>query len=183
MIMDTSYTGNQCYRYVDKLIRDGKEVLIVSPYLDAHYARFLRENAGGKKIRILSSAMDPDAGRIIRQGRRPGILSAVLLILFSSGYLAYSSGISLLLLASALLPIVLLLFLMYRSGGNSIEVRIPKGFVHAKIYVSENEAISGSANLTYSGMHRNTEHIEISGSGERLERLRKEFQDLWQAAG
>ena len=37
----------------------------------------------------------------------------------------------------------------------------------------------GSANLTYSGMHKNIEHIEVIKEGDRIAELEKHFRQLW----
>jgi phosphatidylserine/phosphatidylglycerophosphate/cardiolipin synthase-like enzyme len=173
------YIGQECYKPVEKLISDGKEVLIVSPYMDSYYAKFLIEKASGRKIRIISSSMDSEAMKILKRKRPLGPLLAGLVIILSLDYLAYTVGkfsfgfgfLSLLLVISCLL--------IFKFKKYEVEVKIPREFVHAKMYINEREAIHGSANLTYNGMHKNVEHIEVTREKERVEKLREEFFRLW----
>lgn len=174
------YSGQQCYKYTERLILNGKRILIVSPYIDPYYAKFLSENSGGKKIRVLSSSMDPEAMKILGRRKPLGLLLAVLVIILSSDYLAYSSGLSSILIAIPSVLLILSSFLFFSQSNRDIEVKVPRTFVHAKMYISENAAIHGSANLTYSGMHRNVEHIEITRDLSQVERLRREFQEMWE---
>jgi phosphatidylserine/phosphatidylglycerophosphate/cardiolipin synthase-like enzyme len=57
---------------------------------------------------------------------------------------------------------------------------VSSDFIHEKLYISDTIAITGSANLTYSGMHRNIESINITKNLEEVERLKKHFDRLWQ---
>ncbi len=53
-------------------------------------------------------------------------------------------------------------------------------FVHAKIYIADNErAISGSANLTYSGLHSNVESLSIAETKEEVQQIEMEFRRIW----
>lgn len=52
-------------------------------------------------------------------------------------------------------------------------------FIHEKVYLCEGRAITGSANLTYSGLHRNLEHVEVIVARDRLEGLAAHFGGLW----
>ena len=73
----------------------------------------------------------------------------------------------------------LIIFLVIFPKGSKVELRKPKGFVHAKFYIGDNEAIQGSANLTYNGMHKNLENISIIRNERDIEKLRKEFYKIW----
>ena len=64
----------------------------------------------------------------------------------------------------------------------SIELRVPKGFVHAKMYIGEKTAIVGSANLTYAGMHQNVEHIDVIRDRGQIADLKKQFFSMWNSA-
>ncbi len=173
------YAGRECHRYVERIILQGREVLIISPYIDGHYARFLQDNSQGRRIRVISSSMAPDASKALRGARPLGLLLAVLLLATSFNWLAILAGffsVATLLPALATATASLAMFLR-RSG--RVEVRVPRRFVHAKLYISERMAAHGSANLTYSGMHRNVEHLEITYDPQRIGRLRKEFLEIW----
>lgn len=53
-------------------------------------------------------------------------------------------------------------------------------FVHAKIYIIDNEsAVSGSANLTYSGLHSNVESLSIAETQEEVQQFEMEFRRIW----
>jgi hypothetical protein len=53
-------------------------------------------------------------------------------------------------------------------------------FIHAKIYVVDNKyGLSGSANLTFSGLNSNVENLSIAETNEEVQKIRYEFMDLW----
>lgn len=173
------YSGKECYKFVEGLILSGKEILIVSPYIDAYYARFLVENSAGRKMRIVSSSLDPEARKILGRKKPLGLLLAGMAIVLGLDYLSYSFGVLswwLILFSIAVIATYLSLFRFKRY---EIELKIPREFVHVKLYLNEREAIHGSANLTYNGMHKNVEHIEVIREKEKVERLRDEFSRLW----
>lgn len=176
---DSYYAGHECYKFTEKLIRNGKEILIVSPYIDAYYAKFLNENSSGRRIKVISSSLDPEAKKILKRKKPLGMLLAVLVIIFSISYLAYSFKFyypSFLALSAFL---VLLSLVFFSTKKYNIELKTPSEFVHAKMYINESEAIHGSANLTFNGMHRNIEHIEIVRAKNKIANLKHEFFRLW----
>ncbi len=171
-------SGSESYRYVEPLIRRGGEVCIVSPYIDEYYAGFLSRNSIGKHIYIISSSMDKEAVRIL--SKRFSVLRFLLAILLSviELYIGVLYGIY----VYALLAIALTLIIGYFAsitGNRSISLVMPKRFVHAKMYISEKEAITGSANLTYRGMHKNVEMIEIMHDNGSVESMRNTFWKMW----
>jgi hypothetical protein len=55
-------------------------------------------------------------------------------------------------------------------------------FPHAKIYVIDSEhAISGSANLTYNGMHSSVENLTIAETKDEVQKIRNDFINMWMA--
>ncbi len=177
----TYYSGSDCHEYIDRLILNGEDIQIVSPYVDKHYARFLLDNAGKKRIRIISSSMSAEATRILSRNSNIKIFSAVIVAILGVDYLVYVNlkfpMFVAILLFSAFASYIS--FVALNPGKTRIVVRKPEGFVHAKLYISENEAIHGSANFTYNGTHSNIEHIEIIKDMERVIKLKKEFEQLW----
>ena len=172
------YSGNECYRHIEGLVSKGKDILIISPYIDEYYARFLLGKAGSRNIRILSSSMNGNAKKILTRNSNKGTIMAVIVVLAGTGYLAYGTRLfGAVVLISAVAVAILLLSLANRGKG--IVIRRPQGFVHAKLYISESKAIHGSANLTYNGTHSNIEHIEIIRDMEKIAKLRKEFERMW----
>ena len=61
---------------------------------------------------------------------------------------------------------------------------IKRDFVHAKIYVVDGRiAMVGSANLTYSGLWNNIEHLLITQTQEEVEMIEGDFDKLWNSYG
>jgi len=57
---------------------------------------------------------------------------------------------------------------------------IDERFVHAKIYVADGKyAVTGSANLTESGLWRNAEHIIIMKKPEEVDMIERDYEHLW----
>jgi len=53
-------------------------------------------------------------------------------------------------------------------------------FVHSKIYIVDDSfAITGSANLTFSGMNKNVETINLHENYEEVQKIEREFMKLW----
>ena len=53
-------------------------------------------------------------------------------------------------------------------------------FIHSKIYiVDKNKAISGSANLTYSGLNKNIESLSIAETKDEVEQIETDFMRVW----
>lgn len=53
-------------------------------------------------------------------------------------------------------------------------------FVHSKIYLVDKEhAISGSANLTYSGLNSNVESLSIAETKEEVQQIETDFMRIW----
>ncbi len=179
------YNGSESYRYIEPLLRNGRDICIVSPYIDRYYAGFMKSISRGKRIRIISSSIDRDAQAILKKRPRRGLLLATVAALFLANYLLYSAAYPrLVVLLSLSLSAAILLLLAFGSlsegsAGGDIKLRIPRGFVHAKIYISENAAVAGSANLTYRGMHKNIEQIGIIHEAAEIKRLRDEFMRMW----
>ena len=75
--------------------------------------------------------------------------------------------------------VYLLVYLNEAANKKGISLKVPKEFVHAKLYIGDSKAIESSANLTFTGMHKNIEHARVIDSPEDLSKLRKEFESLW----
>ncbi len=179
------YSGSDTYKYIDELINDnGSELKIVTPYLGISYARKLLSISKRKRIRLIVSGdqnkKDEDAVKLLlNRGRRIDWKLAFFLVIamvasaFIKVYLAT--------LVFGLL-LVLSIYLMYvlNPRGRRISVKIStRKFIHEKMYISDGKAIVGSANLTYSGTHRNVEHIEIIKGSRRIKELNEHFEDIW----
>ncbi len=178
---DRSYSGKHTYRHVERLLRRERNLMIVSPYIDDYYARYLMRHCRGKNVRVLSSSMRPEAARRLR-GRDMGpavtfamLVAAANLALFFLGR-AFPAFVAISVAAAAALVVF-----SYRRR-NGISLRVPRDFVHAKMYVGDDMAIEGSANLTYAGMHGNVEHVSVTFDRERIVELKRQFASLWNVA-
>ena len=176
------YTGRSSHTYIERMMRSSRKLMIVSPFVDAYYAEFLRNISHGRKIMLLSSSMDYRAAKVL--GRRPRPLAfisiAALLVILDAAEFYVNILTVASVLATIFLVLVFAVFLL--RGKGSVMLRRPGSFVHMKLYISEKEAIQGSANLTYSGMHRNVEHIEVIHDPEVIGQLRNDFMKLWRDA-
>ncbi|MEM3019972.1 MAG: phospholipase D-like domain-containing protein [Candidatus Micrarchaeaceae archaeon] len=179
------YSGNEGYKHVERLFHSSRSIDIITPYIGIQYAKMLYGLAGsGKRIRIIiakgqdsNSAAISYLGPKVHSNIQYSLASAVSFIAFVLLYLMglpYEAFILLLLF-------LLFTFLALRRApqNRNIYVRYAPGFVHEKIYIGDNEAITGSANLTYSGMHKNTEYLEVIRDSDRIEALEKHFNTLW----
>ncbi len=176
------HSGTNSYFYVEKLLTSSKELLIVSPYIDAYYAKFLLSNSRHRKIRVVSSSIDRDAERILHHKRHAPTFIIITLIVLLVAWAYYALGALTIASAGAALFVIIATGVLMLGPGNGIPLRKPKGFVHTKLYIGVSYAIEGSANLTYKGMHENTEHISVIRDEKTLSQLREEFYKLWNTA-
>ncbi len=173
--------GSDSYRHIDRMLDTSRRMHIVSPYLDRYYAERIFRNASRSEFYIISSSMDEGARHVLRRrGSLPtlavyGLFSAALLYAFIAlGIYGYA------LLAPAI-PLVIGMA-KYRSSSSRsrrIHLKVPDRFVHAKMYVSERQAVMGSANLTYKGMHSNVEAIEVTEEQDKVDKLLDQFWEMW----
>ncbi len=177
------YSGSDSYKFVDRMLNSrGSELLVVSPYIDDYYARALLRASRRRRVRIVTS---PDALahssflRSISLQRMKGHAKA-------TAYFALLSTIVLYLKFYYIaVPIVLLALasftLMLRSRrSTAMQLKVIKDkFVHEKLYISNGTAITGSANLTYRGMHKNIEHVEMIRDAREVSALKRHFEELW----
>ncbi len=175
----SSYSGTESYKYIEGLINDSKRVLVISPYIDAHYAKFLARSSKGKEIYVISSSLERGPKEIL-VGRKANavvlLLIAIALILgFALLFMSYFVVGCTVLIVS----VISLYFEMADVGVSNIRLKVPAHFVHAKMYIGDGKAIHGSANLTYKGMHRNIEHVELTKDPMQLKNLESQFWRLW----
>jgi HKD family nuclease len=180
------YSGNSSYKYINQLIlnRD-KELMIVSPYISNHYTKTLLKVCGRKRIRIITSEISLGyRGSMLKNLDSKGLggyINAVLYFTALDAIVAYLKFYYIVGITTVLLLISLLLA-MRRRGKISRNIKLKttgKEFVHEKLYITDSVAIIGSANLTYSGTHKNIEHIEIIKDRDEIARLKSHFDSLW----
>lgn len=185
-MQDESYSGDSSYRYVDGLVNnDDSELLIVSPYISNHYIKMLVGKSGSKRIRVITSNSslgykDSTLNRYV-VGSIKNHIKAIAFILFLdiiSVFLQF--GYTTIILTVVLLVLAALTYRKYRLTDANFKVKVAKDrFVHEKLYIGSDIAIVGSANLTYNGMHRNIEHIDVVREKDKISKLRSHFESLW----
>lgn len=174
----SSYYGKRAYKYVDKLLKGEKDLLIVSPYLDDYYAAYLAKHSHGRKRYIISSSIRSSAAKKLQRNQLSNSLT--------SAFLAASVNWLLFLIGSFNLPFAIasvgsgLALVAYSLlHRNRIYLKVPKEFVHVKMYVGDSVAVEGSANLTYAGMHKNIETVRLIRDAKEIEALKRQFWTLW----
>jgi phosphatidylserine/phosphatidylglycerophosphate/cardiolipin synthase-like enzyme len=187
MLGDTSrdrsihYYGSDTHKYINRMIESSRKMYIVSPYIDAYYADFVARRSPSTEFYIISSAMEDDARKKLSQGVSRLALLPWIALSCVLAYIEMDLGISGYPLALSLLPLLWGMdrYLSRSRSVKGVHLKIPGRFVHAKMYISDEQAISGSVNLTYKGTHSNVEHIEISKDPEEIVILQDQFWDLW----
>lgn len=183
---DAQYSGSSSYRYVESLINDSADIDIVSPYISSGYARMLARHAARHRVRIITSGAEQNGAALMELGHgaaHAGWGRAVLFFLLLS---IISAVLGLYYALAVLAPFTAVLaaaaFASARKRMSNLMVKVSRGaFIHEKLYISERAVISGSANLTYSGMHRNVEHLDVSVIPERISTMRHHFDDMWKS--
>lgn len=173
-----SYYGKSAHKYVDKLLKAEKDLLIVSPYIDDYYADYLARHSSGKTLHIISSSIRGSAAKRLR-GSRLGDPFAATFLAASVNWLLFLVGAFNFYFAFASIASGIGLLALALSHKNRIYLKIPKDFVHAKMYVGKSTAVEGSANLTYAGMHQNIENIRLITDPAEVDRLKRQFWTLW----
>ncbi len=175
------YSGSSSYRYVDPVIRGRSRALMVcTPYIDKHYIKILIKESRRKKVLLISSkASEEKLKRLKRSGiNKDALFFSALYAVFL--FAIYPDWIGFYLLF--LTPLLLALAAVAWSFKGNMRVKIIKDrFVHEKLYINDRAGITGSANLTFQGMHVNVEHIDIVSDPDKLKALRKHFLELWES--
>ncbi|RLI28276.1 hypothetical protein DRO58_02500 [Candidatus Bathyarchaeota archaeon] len=185
-----SYVGSGVGPYViEKILRAERRVLVCCPYISREYADNLVElSKRGVQVWVLTSDWKGifrifERGKIVRERDfTKSIVLAVLPMLVSSAIVFN--------VQSALLGLAVGIGLAYKYGvkfyeNTNLKVKVLRRtdsgeFIHAKIYVIDDEyAVTGSANLTYEGMWKNTEHITVYETAEEVMRVKSDFIHLW----
>ncbi|NPA96393.1 MAG: NgoFVII family restriction endonuclease [Crenarchaeota archaeon] len=69
----------------------------------------------------------------------------------------------------------------YQPPRPQLKIVPPERMIHSKIYIGDDTAIVGSANLTKAGLWRNYETITIF-EGDEVKEIEKMFLEIWSAA-
>jgi phosphatidylserine/phosphatidylglycerophosphate/cardiolipin synthase-like enzyme len=179
------YSGSDTHKYIDQLINDdGKDLKIITPYLGISYAKMLVRVSARKHIHLIisgnSTKKDEYAVKfIIKKGRQMDKWAIIYGSALAIG-LAFVGAYPISLGIMALLAVYVYRAGIYLPKHRNITVKIATDkFIHEKMYISENSAIVGSANLTYNGTHRNVEHIELINESRKVKELSDHFNILW----
>lgn len=178
-----NYEGTDTYKYIDGLLRKrSNELLVITPFLGPSYASALWKEAGKKKVYVVisNSKINSKAWKLLSHGRLGGYARAFAYLAVLSALLFYLKLKVFAFGTVALLAAVLLLAIIRRSKRGNLHVKISdRLFIHEKLYITDTEAISGSANLTYGGTHRNLEQIAITHDPSEIRRLKEHFWAVW----
>ncbi|MCL5433795.1 MAG: phospholipase D-like domain-containing protein [Candidatus Marsarchaeota archaeon] len=194
------YSGSESYKYIDELLnRDSSKIKIITPFIGDYYAKMLKEIAKNKKKKVYliiagnqnAEQINKNAINILAEGkplRLKTMLLSISILYFVSIFLLKN------FLTLALTEVIIVLYIciigsimiyafikqLSHLKGSNLKLKIVKNkFIHEKVYITDNIAISGSANLTYSGTHKNIEHIDIIKNREQINELEQHFDKLW----
>lgn len=179
------YSGDSSYKYIDRLIKNwDRELRVISPYISSHYARMLAGAGRRKRVMVITSRRSLETFKSHGFGRLKLYIKLLVYLALLDAIAIYLNFFAVVVVLSLFVFIDIALFYrMYRSRllpRASIKVATSR-FVHEKLYISNSVAITGSANLTFQGTHRNIEHIEIINDPEKISRLRSHFDRLWKS--
>ncbi len=183
--MPQVYSGRDVGKVIEPLLRNASgRIWVCSPYISPEYARFLVYLIGGNTILyaiialwIIGTLLLPliIGGRILFFiSLVIGFIVAVATYDINYGFIAY--------MVSAVLIAAYRFIVVYRYEARETHVNLlvvdSDRIVHSKIYIFDNIGITGSANLTKSGLWRNMETITIY-KGREIDSVINEFMKIW----
>jgi len=193
--MVRTYDGQNAGSLLLPLIHSARRQLFVcSRFIGPEYARLLVQKArSGVDVYVLTSLASDNKRHqealAVLTGRPPPTLGrTVIFITFGFLLLLFnlfrSSWISVYL--GAMFMGIGLVYgfrkLQAPRDHSRLQLRISRPLIHAKIYSADGViAGTGSANLTFSGLNRNVEHIDVF-EGPEASRVINSFYKLWNRA-
>ncbi len=182
----TAYSGNESYKQIDKLLKNSSKLKIISPYISLFYAKKLENYSKFKKIYLITAKPTSKSDLIAFKylTKLNNIMFFIKLSIYFTILEIFALVLRFYLVALILFAIFLITLSIFRLiygsiTHSNISIKTSKQFIHEKIYISNNSAIVGSANLTYSGTHKNIEYIELIKDKEKIAALEKHFDSLW----
>lgn len=180
------HSSTYSYKYVEPLLKDdSNELLVISPYIGHGYAKMLVELGRRKKVKVVTSGTEGWLEGYTNKYSRHMLfkylkaLAGIAIVAIALAYirLYLFSGIALLFF---ILISIIAYFKFTSTKSSDINVKVVRStFIHEKIYISGTRAVIGSANLTYQGMHKNLEHVELVTDLEKILELREHFDEVW----
>jgi len=184
---DQSYSGHNSYRYVEPVLKEkSDELMVISPYIGDDYARMLVDLGKSKRVRVITSEYSAGVKGYAKRYSKESLfehLKPIILMFILIGAAIYLRFYEVLAVLIVILLILLsLTYVKYkRTRHSNFEVRLPyERFVHEKMYISRRSAAVGSANLTFSGMHSNLENVQLTTDREKIDEFRDHFDKLWE---
>jgi len=177
--MVRTYSGKDVGKYIEPALEKAKKrIIVISPWISKKYLELLVQKAKeGAKVVIVTSTKNRDLKRIESIcGSRSNIANSLVLLSLALALLLYSElqwVLEPVRSVLAFLPLVASLWYALRKSASrerfplEIYVVDDSHFVHSKIYVFDDVVITGSANLTQSGLWKNTESIVIFPKGQQ----------------
>ena len=163
-----SYSGPDSYKAIDSLIKERgrRRLMVISPYIGKYYARLLVDQSAKKRVSIITSNSDinKDAVSFIRRSKPgSGFIKAAVYFIILEAIFFFLKFYYLEVFVIPVIAVLLVLAVATHSARKSrVALKISdEQFIHEKVYITDDRAIVGSANLTYSGTHKNIEHVEI----------------------
>ncbi len=160
--------------------------MVISPYIGKYYAKMLADQASKKHVSVITSNSDinRDAVSLIRKNRPgSGFVKAAIYFIILEAIFFFLKLYYLEVFVIPVIAVLLVLAVAARSSRKGrVALKIPDGqFVHEKVYITDDMAIVGSANLTYSGTHKNIEHVEVISDKSKIYELERHFNGLWRS--
>ena len=195
---DLHYSGTSSFKYIDQLIENNDDSLeIISPFISKVYIKRLVDLSKRKKIRVITSDKSPlDYKEIKKYTKKSVLMPALIEVLIVIFYILLFNNVTIMpyvnlgVIDFFVLIIIIIINLIIahrvkknmsiRKKGTNIEFKVVKDrFIHEKLYISDSEVITGSANFTFSGLHKNIEHIDVIRSGKDIRFFKKHFDKMW----
>ncbi|MEM3227835.1 MAG: phospholipase D-like domain-containing protein [Candidatus Micrarchaeaceae archaeon] len=177
------YEGTDTHKFIDRLINSKRgPLLIITPFISPFYAKMLLNESKKKKVYLIISASEINKGaEKLLKGKRVGRHAKALAYLFIlAAAMFYLHIFEFAMVAAVAFAVVLVLMLLNLAKKSGVQLKVVGSpFIHEKLYIAEKEAITGSANLTYGGTHKNLEHIEIIHDEAEVRRLEEHFWKVW----
>jgi len=193
MSKTSTYDGSNAGKIILPLIHGTRAHLrVCSPFISPGYARLLRKKAEESiTVQVITTEARENRNHQeslkILEGTEKSFIRPFSLFMMTGFLLAFLGVVT----SQSLLTVIG--FLLFMVGvclailgrrkhrmPNPVQLHISRQFIHSKMYIADDEdAVTGSANLTFSGLNRNVEHLDIFHGQEKVQPVIKSFRMLW----